>query len=93
MRPVLLALLLLSGISPAMAHSWYPRSCCGGGDADGDCRPVDCSSIKPTSDGWIWNGVEFPRRTLHPSEDGGCHVCVLPHTSPGGICIFLRPET
>lgn len=34
MRRLLLAALLFT--SPAMAHSWYPPSCCG----DYDCKPV-----------------------------------------------------
>jgi hypothetical protein len=78
---------LIAGI--VLAHSFYSAACCGGKD----CQPVPCSEIHPTADGWTWNGIPFPRHVLHPSEDGGCHICVHKEVLPSGICIYLRPET
>lgn len=72
-----------------LVHSFYSAACCGGQD----CQPVPCAEIRATQDGWEWNGIRFSRRVMHPSEDGGCHVCVHKDVIPGGICIYLRPET
>ncbi len=72
-----------------LVHSLYSAACCGGRD----CHPVPCAEIHPTMDGWVWDGVQFSHNTMHPSEDGGCHVCVHPAVVPSGICIYLRPET
>ena len=68
--------LLVSGILPALAHSWYPEKCCAGND----CAKVD--SIEKLDDGDLLFRVgsisvvvaaEFKRL---PSPDSDTHVCV-----------------
>ena len=87
---ILLILISPAWASPALAHSWYPQACCGGED----CKPVPCAEIVALEHGWMWNKIFFERSVLHPSEDGGCHVCInRNNTAFPGTCIFLRPET
>ena len=84
----LLALALLLAASPASGHSWYPSDCC----ADKDCHPAACDDIRKDGSGFAWFDLElhqwisFKREQMKPSQDDGCHVCVLSWT---GICIFL----
>ena len=81
MIDVLLAAVLL-------AHSWYPKACCGGND----CHPVPCGELQ-LKDGVIWNRIYFGPAMIHPSLDSYCHVCVSAPNS-GEIpripnCVFI----
>ena len=81
-----LALVLFA--SPAMAHSWYDHSCCGGRD----CSPIPGSSLNETADGYaihLERGdhplVKGPLLLFIPygdprilgSPDGRYHGCVV----------------
>jgi hypothetical protein len=73
-----------------LVHSFYASDCCGGKD----CHPVPCSEIRQQQlGGWIWQFINFGPKALRVSEDGQCHVCVLPDFPPKGTCIYLPPGT
>ena len=40
-------------VSPAGAHSWYPKECC----HNDDCHPVPCGELTTTRYGLSWKGV------------------------------------
>ena len=83
--------LLLSVV--VLAHSWYDEGCC----HDKDCHPVPCAQVEKISPGWQWRDGNqrhwFPPDRLKPSQDGQCHVCVSPRTTPSGICLYLPEES
>ena len=70
-----------AAVALMFAHLLYDQACC----ADKHCRPVPCSEITQTSDGWQWQGQSFHRVMLRESPDGNCHVCI--DTVPR--CIYL----
>lgn len=73
MKVFLLLFLMGFTCGGALAHDWYPDSCCG----SGDCRPVSCTTFVTHPDGSLdWTGLHFFREQVLPSRDGGCHVCV-----------------
>lgn len=76
------------------AHSWYPSYCCGGHD----CHPIDsCSEITTDSKGQLhWQNFTFPADSEHPSQDGHCHVCILPNADgkpTWPMCIFTQQSS
>lgn len=71
---ILFILILLTGLFSAevSAHDWYSYSCCGGND----CHPINCTELIETTKGMTWNGYEFSKDMIHPSQDNHCHVCI-----------------
>jgi hypothetical protein len=72
-------------VSPAAAHSWYPKECC----SDNDCRPVPCGEL--THLGLMWRGlVIFTHMQTRDSRDQLCHVRVKFHAGFDlPICVFV----
>jgi hypothetical protein len=85
-------------LTPAKAHSWYPREC---------CDNIDCAPVEAVSQFALANGppqmivTSMHGRALVPqnfrtrdSKDGRMHVCMRP--DPDGImdvmCLFLPPQ-
>lgn len=85
---VLCVVILLSTVQ-VDAHEWYSASCCGGSD----CHPItSCSEILETARGVAWNGVQFTKDMIHPSQDNQCHVCIM-HGMNGysnPLCIYVQ---
>jgi hypothetical protein len=82
-------------VSPAGAHSWYPRECC----HNDDCHPVPCGELTTTRYGLSWKDVAvFSEPMIRSSPDGACHVCgmwghystILPYLP---LCVFLPNAT
>src|SRR5215475_266332 len=67
-------LLLLSAVRASDAHDWYPDECC----AETHCRPVECSEVKANGMEYVWRNFHFPKNVAAPSQDGACHVCIIP---------------
>lgn len=95
-----LALVLLT--SPAMAHSWYDRSCCGGRD----CAPIPGSAVNVTDDGYeihlekgdhplvkgpIFFTIPHGDPRIQGSPDGRYHGCVIPSSDgrQNFLCFFV----
>ena len=83
-------LLVLPSADPGIAHSWYPRRCCGGED----CRRVDKIDYLPDGDMVLHVGyieVVVPRDFVkEPSEDTDAHVCVSIATGTyRPVCVFM----
>ena len=76
MKAVLLAATLL-------AHSWYPTACC----SNKDCFEVPCDEIHSVGATWEYRGLTIGKEKTQVSQDGKCHVCVIPHVTL--LCIFL----
>ncbi len=84
-----LCVVLLFGTLQAFPHDWYSLACCG----NTHCHPIDsCSEILETAKGVVWNGIEFTKDKIHPSQDNHCHVCIMhgynDYTSP--MCIYVQ---
>ena len=84
------SLSVLPSADPGMAHSWYPRRCCGGED----CRRVDKIDYLPDGDMIMHVGyieVVVPRDFVkQPSEDTDAHVCVSIATGTyRPVCVFM----
>jgi hypothetical protein len=83
-----LALLVL-GSSPALAHSWYPASCC----SDKDCRPLveeKGETVTESEDGWtLWDGRIIARGIVQLSPDRQFHLCETP--TKRILCFFAPP--
>jgi hypothetical protein len=83
-----LALLVL-GSSAALAHSWYPASCC----SDKDCHPLveeRGETVTESAKGWkLWDGRIVARGLAKPSPDRQFHLCETP--AKGIICFFAPP--
>ena len=90
----LLAAGLMMNTSVAMAHDWYPRSCC----EERDCGPV-LSATRSSKGIWATtaNGTVFVPDTFEweTSPDGRMHVCVRrDFTDPTKLvvlCAFRGP--
>jgi hypothetical protein len=82
----LAALAALAALpAPAVAHDWYPATCCSGYD----CQPVPASAVT-VEDGQVVlrlapgdhvmapGGGEWrlPEGSLRPSPDGQAHACI-----------------
>lgn len=80
--------LLISTV--ALAHEWYPLSCCSGHD----CHPVDCDSLIQTTKGITYQSYEFVKDMIKPSQDNLCHVCISNEFSkemtPVPHCVFIQ---
>ena len=82
-------LVLLCG-NEAIAHSWYPRACCGAQD----CRRVDKIDFLPGGEmimhvGWM-RVVVPPDFLRQPSHDSHAHVCISFATGTlRPICVFM----
>ena len=90
MRTVLAAIVVSSGVSPALSHSWYDARCCSGSD----CHPVPCEQIRRDADGrvtFVPTGVQFFKENVLQSQDSQCHICTSrPQTNAGyGYCAYL----
>ena len=66
MRRVLFIVAVLAAAVPALAHSWYPLTCCG----NIDCSPVACDQLVETGLGWLYipTGNLFKREQVQPSQ-------------------------
>lgn len=82
----LIAVCLLA--TPAMAHEWYPPSCC----SERDCVPLSEAEVKETPDGWRVRGRDLVRygKETGPSPDGKYHGCFLPTRALN--CFFAPPR-
>ncbi|TCR69679.1 hypothetical protein [Bosea sp. BK604] len=99
----LVALALLSLVSGAAAHSWYPYDCC----SDRDCWPmgVDADAREPdpriVPGGYLTHdGIFVAERDTRPSRDGRFHVCRRGGAAAGsvistsqGVCLFVPRPT
>ncbi len=88
--PVTLAFLSLSLSSElALAHEWYPASCC----SERDCRALvetNGETVLESADGWkLWDGRTVPRGRAKFSPDWQFHLCETPAKSI--ICFFAPP--
>jgi hypothetical protein len=81
-------------VPDALAHSWYPRECCG----DGDCAPAD--SVVHQDDGsWLVTAhgmvAVIPRDypNWRRSPDAAVHVCIRKMRSGAEyvVCAFRAP--
>jgi hypothetical protein len=90
MRIALLLLAALVAAIPALAHSWYPLSCCG----NMDCFPVACHQLVETVSGWLYvpTGNLFNREQVQPSQDQHCHVCLSHGGDHRSLCAFIAPN-
>jgi hypothetical protein len=80
-------LLLLSVVRASSAHEWYPDECCTGSH----CHPVECSEVRANGMEYVWHNFHFPKNVAAPSQDGRCHVCIIPKGNSVSFpsCIFL----
>jgi len=84
--------IVLFGVLQASAHDWYSFHCCG----SQHCHPISsCSEILETTKGVVWNGIEFTKDMIHPSQDNQCHVCIteynLNNTSQQQpMCVYVQ---
>ena len=93
----MIRLILLLALLPsvAMAHGWYPISCC----YDHDCKRVPCEEILETPTGYLYDGVPFAKSAMKPSQDRWCHVCIFESkglggkTDRNGRCLFTIQGT
>ena len=78
-------------VSPACAHSWYPKQCC----SDNDCRAVPCAELTKINLGLMWRGsVIFDDTQTRDSRDQFCHVCIKSYAGFDlPICVFIPRVT
>lgn len=80
---------LALGASPALAHDWYPVSCC----SDRDCRPLleeGGETVTELRDGWrLWDGRVIARSIARLSPDRRFHICESPARTV--LCFFAPP--
>ena len=90
MRRVLFIVAVLAAAVPALAHSWYPLTCCG----NMDCLPVACDQLVETGSGWLYipTGNLFKPEQVQPSQDDHCHVCLGIGVGHRSICAFIVPS-
>jgi hypothetical protein len=68
----LIVAVLIASIGLALAHSWYPLSCC----SERDCAPVEAHAVEEVRGGWrLEDGTFIPYARARPSPDGRFHVC------------------
>jgi hypothetical protein len=81
-------MVLALGSSPALAHSWYPVSCC----SEQDCRPLveeKGETVTESTDGWrLWDGRIIARGIAKLSPDRQFHLC---ETRTKTILCFFAP--
>jgi hypothetical protein len=77
------------GSPAALAHDWYPVSCC----SEKDCRPLAEAmgeSVLESLAGWVlWDGRVITRDAAKVSPDGKFHLCENP--SKQILCFFAPP--
>jgi hypothetical protein len=77
------------GFSSALAHDWYPISCC----SDKDCHPLieeSGQTVTESAEGWkLWDGRIIARSLAKLSPDRRFHLCETP--SKTVICFFAPP--
>ena len=62
--------MMLTVCGSALAHSWYPASCC----REGDCAPIDCAALAI-----IIAAGEIDGELVKQSQDEQCHLCRARH--------------
>ena len=83
--------LALRGLCPsvALAHDWYPVSCC----SDKDCRALieeSGETVRESAEGWtLWDGRTIARGIAKLSPDRRFHVCESPAKTI--LCFFAPP--
>jgi hypothetical protein len=83
--------LALLGLCPsvALAHDWYPVSCC----SDKDCRALieeSGETVRESAEGWtLWDGRTIARGIAKLSPDRRFHVCESPTKTI--LCFFAPP--
>jgi hypothetical protein len=83
--------LALLGLCPsvALAHDWYPVSCC----SDKDCRALieeSGETVRESAEGWtLWDGRTIARGIAKLSPDRRFHVCESPAKTI--LCFFAPP--
>ena len=83
--------LALLGLCPsvALAHDWYPVSCC----SDKDCRALieeSGETVRESAEGWtFWDGRTIARSIAKLSPDRRFHVCESPAKTI--LCFFAPP--
>jgi hypothetical protein len=81
----------LLGLCPsvALAHDWYPVSCC----SDKDCRALieeSGETVRESAEGWtLWDGRTIARGIAKLSPDRRFHVCESPAKTI--LCFFAPP--
>ena len=90
MRLTIFAFAVLVAAVPALAHFWYPLTCCG----NMDCFPVACDQLVETVSGLLYvpTGNLFKREQVQPSQDLHCHVCLGRGGDHRSICAFIVPN-
>lgn len=86
---LIVALIALSLLVVAQAHSWYDAECC----SNDDCKPVAAEEVIETETGWkhLPTGTEFTKDMVKPSRDRNFHVCIGKHSWNFGkpYCIYI----
>lgn len=91
---VIAALLVLGWfVTPALAHHWYPRSCC----SDKDCFATGPANVTATPEGWRVesSGEVIPYddariRPAPPQGGGDFHVChIAGNPQLRILCLFV----
>ena len=86
-RSLVGACLLIA--SPALAHDWYPVSCC----SDRDCHALveaNGETVTESAQGWtLWDGRVIGRSKARLSPDRQFHLCETPGKAV--ICFFAPP--
>ena len=95
MIKVATALLLLLAV-PALAHDWFPVSCCSGRD----CEHIPIDGVEEQADGYKVHYMSprfglidtFVKRELaKPSQDGGYAGCWYKNTEKTTMICFFYP--
>jgi hypothetical protein len=82
-RTVVTLAFLSTWVTLALAHEWYPPSCC----SDRDCAPYPATNVRETPNGFLLHdGVLVPYAKTQASPDGQFHRCSRPDGSV--ICFF-----
>jgi hypothetical protein len=85
---ILTAVIWALSLCPAIAHDWYPASCC----SDHDCRELvedKGEVVSETPKGWLlWDGRLVSRGTAKLSPNGKFHLC---ETATKSIICFYAP--
>ena len=80
---------IVLGSSAALAHSWYPVSCC----SERDCRALIeeiGETVTEFAGGWkLWDGRTIARQIVKLSPDRQFHLCETP--SHRILCFFAPP--
>lgn len=85
-KPTTALTILLLSATAALAHSWYPWSCCSGNDCDVilEEKWSDEGIVIRTKHGTAIFPTDF---LVKPSEDQNDHACFNPETKKP-LCLF-----